>query len=967
MPTSWIHGACGACCALAALVVLSGTVHAGQRGADAVSSAPSGTVGVMPFVNISRAEADRWIGAGIAETLASDLQRAQGIAVVDREALSRALRSGPTIDADVVDDAVALSICRELGATWLITGGYQRVGDRLRITARLLEVETGTVIHTVKVDGAVGELFVLQDRVVDALGAQLGMDRRAPSRRAARADSERIDPPERLLAPPVRPSASAPPVPGIGSGPTRSPAPAATAAAGFAAPSLAIDGPPPPQPPDVISRDAAGRATVRAVRLTDPLNIDGNLDERVYQDVPAASDFIQYLPIEGTPATEQTEVWVLFDGDNIYISVRCWDSAPESQWVANEMRRDAFNIVNNEHIVIVLDTYYDRRNAIIFTINPLGGRMDGQITDERAYNGDWNPIWEPQTGRFENGWTLEAAIPFKSLRYRPGRAQTWGVNVQRFVRWKNELSALTRLLPGRGPAAIFQISLSATLVGLEVPEAGRTLEIKPYAISELTGDRTSARPISNDLGGDFGLDVKYGVTENLVADLTVNTDFAQVEADEQQINLTRFSLFFPEKREFFLENQGVFVFGGARSAGARGGGTDVPVLFYSREIGLDRGQEVPMDVGGRLTGRVGRFSVGLLNIQTGGVPDIGALGTNFTVARVRSDVLRRSNVGALFTGRSVSKSGTGSSETYGVDGVFSFYDHLNINTYWSKTSTPGLRGDDVSYRGQLDYNGDRYGVQAERLVVGGDFKPEVGFLRRDDFERNFGSFRFSPRPDRIAAVRRFTYQGQIAYVLDRAGLVETRENQAQFGIELENSDQFNVTHTRSYEFLKRPFRIAPGVTIPVAGYTFQDTEVSFTLGQQRTLSGRVSLQHGSFFSGEKTTVGFSRGRLELTPQLSVEPSVSYNRVDLPEGRFTTNLVTTRTTYTVTPLMFVSALLQYNSSSHSLSTNIRLRWEYQAGSELFVVYNEQRDTLTPIRFPELLNRAFIVKVNRNLRF
>ena len=576
--------------------------------------------------------------------------------------------------------------------------------------------------------------------------------------------------------------------------------------------------------------------------------------------------------------------------------------------------------------------------------------------------------WLIRTARFDGGWTMEAAIPFKSLRYRPGREQIWGVNIIRIVQWKNERSSLTALPAARGLAGQFMASFSATLVGLEAPVGGsRTLELKPYAISEVAGTQSGRPTLSNDFTGDVGFDVKYGVTENLVGDLTVNTDFAQVEADTQQVNLTRFSLFFPEKREFFLENQGTFAFGGARIAGARGGGTDVPVLFYSREIGLDRGQEVPMDIGGRLTGRVGRFSVGFMNIQTGGVPDIGARSTNFTIARIRRDILRRSNVGLLFTGRSVSKDGEGSSETYGIDGVFSFYDNLNINTYWSKTQTPGLTGDDVSYRGQLDYNSDRYGVQVERLVVGGDFRPEVGFLRRDDFDRRFGLFRFSPRPERIDSIRKLTFQGQAAYVLDRAGLLETRENQIQVGVELENSDAFNLTHTDSYEFLKQPFGIAPGVTIPIGGYGFQDTQVSYTIGPQRMLAGMVSLQHGSFFSGNKTTVGFSRGRLELTLQFSLEPGVSYNRVDLPEGLFTANLVTTRTTYTVTPLMFVSALLQYNSSSDSLSTNVRLRWEYQPGSELFVVYNEQRDTLAPRRLPELKNRAFVVKINRLFRF
>ena len=327
---------------------------------------------------------------------------------------------------------------------------------------------------------------------------------------------------------------------------------------------VAIDGPSAPQPPDVMSRDAVGRVTVRAVRVNEALTIDGRLEEPVYQEVPPLSGFIQVEPDAGAPATEDTEAWVFFDDDNFYLSARAWDSAPESEWVANEMRRDAFNVLMNGRVGFLLDTFYDRRNGLIFNVNAIGGRTDGQMTDERTdtYNGDLNPIWDVKTGRFEHGWTFEAAIPFKSLRYRSGREQVWGLNIMRFVRRKNEISYLTQLPAVMGLAGIFQASLAATLVGLEVPEASRSLEIKPYAISELTTDRSTVPRISNDLDGDVGLDVKYRVTDGLVADLTVNTDFAQVEADEQQVNLTRFSLFFPEKREFFLENLGLFAFGG---------------------------------------------------------------------------------------------------------------------------------------------------------------------------------------------------------------------------------------------------------------------------------------------------------------------------------------------------------------------------------------------------------------------
>ena len=726
-----------------------------------------------------------------------------------------------------------------------------------------------------------------------------------------------------------------------------------------------IDGPPPPQPPDVISRDPAGRATVRAVRVVDALTIDGTLDERVYETVAPFGGFIQMEPTAGAPATERTEAWVFFDDTHLYIAARAWNAAPESEWVVNEMRRDSVNLSQNESVGVLIDTFYDRRNGILLTFNPIGGRTDGQVSNERSYNSDWNPVWTLETGRFEGGWSFEAAIPFKSMRYRLGRAQVWGLQLRRRVRHKNETSFLTPMDPGLGQTAIFQVSQSATLVGLEVPPSGRPIEIKPYLIGDVSSDVSASPAVSNELGGNVGLDlVKYGITENLTADFTVNTDFAQVEADEQQVNLTRFSLFFPEKREFFLENQGLFAFGGA-GTGPFGGGGNTPVLFYSRQIGLNQGREVPIVAGGRLTGRVGTFSVGVLNIQTDDALEAGAVATNFSVVRLNRDLLRRSRVGAILTRRSVSTRGPGSNETYGVDGTFAFYENLSMNTYWATTRTSGLR-DEVSYRGQLDYTGDRYGVQLERLVVGTDFNPEVGFLRRSDFERSFGSFRFSPRPQSIAAIRKFSWEGQFDYITDRDGVLETREVQGRFGIEFESSDNVNGTYTRSYELLKQPFPIAPGVTIPVGGYSFQDVRVSLALGQQRPLSGTLSVQHGSFFSGTRTSVGFSRGRLEVTPQLSIEPSVSVNWVDLPEGEFTTELVTARTTYTVTPLMFVSALVQYNSSNDSLGANLRFRWEYQPGSELFVVYNEQRDTLTP-HFPELENRALIIKINRLFRF
>ena len=736
----------------------------------------------------------------------------------------------------------------------------------------------------------------------------------------------------------------------------------------------AVDGPAAPVPPEVISRDASGQAIIRAVRLASPLTLDGRLDETVYRDVPAISDFIQNDPREGEPATEKTEVWVLFDGNTLYLVARCWESQPE-RMVVNEMRRDNTTIVQNDGIAFGLDTFHDRRNAVVFELNAIGGRIDGQVTNERQMNLDWNPVWDLKIGRFENGWTVETAIPFKSLRYRPGTAQTWGFNARRVNRWKNEVSYINRIPASMTLRGHFQSSLMATLVGLEAPSGARNIEVKPYATSHVLTDRLSLPPVANDVGGNLGGDFKYAISQAMTADATVRTDFAQVEADEQQVNLTRFSLFFPEKREFFLENQGTFAFGGTLGIGGGGGGggggalanpTDTPLLFYSRRIGLSDGREVPILAGGRVSGRIGRYSLGVLNIGTDDVPASETGATNFSVVRVKRDILRKSSVGAILTGRSLSQTGSGSNEAVGVDATLGFYDNLTINTYWARTRTDGLSGDDASYRAQLDYAGDRYGLQLERLSVGAHFNPEVGFVRRADMRRSFGQFRFSPRPRGSSTVRRLSSVGSLAYIENGAGRLETRDADAEFTVEFQNSDRFSVGYSNTYEFLPSAFEIASGVTLPVDGYDFASVRTGYTLGAQRAVSGSVTIEHGSFYSGHKTSLAWSRGRFNVGPQLSLEPRISLDVVDLAEGAFTNRLLGSRVTYTISPLMFVSALLQYSSNANVVSANVRLRWEYRPGSELFVVWNEQRDTLTP-RFPDLANRALIVKINRLLRF
>ncbi|NOT43755.1 MAG: carbohydrate binding family 9 domain-containing protein [Acidobacteria bacterium] len=712
-----------------------------------------------------------------------------------------------------------------------------------------------------------------------------------------------------------------------------------------------------PQGQDVVFRTGAD-VTVRAFRIDAPLTLDGRLDEHWYEDIAPIGGFVQQEPFEGQPATEPTELWIFYDDQNVYFAVRCFDSQPE-RMVANEMRHDSSNLINNEQVTFVIDTFHDRRNGFLFLINSLGGMLEEVFVDERNPSRDWNTVWNGKTARFDQGWSLEVTIPFKSLRYQPGTDQVWGLNVNRVVRWKNERQFLSPLPAAFGVQGIFRVSSAATMVGLQAPPPSKNLQVKPYTIGGVSTDRRAG--IDNDPSGDFGLDVKYGITRGLTADFTYNTDFAQVEEDEQQINLTRFSLFFPEKREFFLEGQTLFNFGG-RAATAAGG--DAPILFFSRQVGLAGGRPVPILGGGRLTGKAGAYSIGMVNIQTEDDAAVGAEATNFTTVRVRREILSRSTIGAIFTGRSHSGVVDGSNQAFGVDALFSLGPNTRINTYLAKTWTEGRAGNDLSHRAELDYSTDRYGVNIEQLTVEGNFNPEVGFLRRTDFTKSAANLRFSPRPRNQRVIRKHYYEGRLDYYATGTGRLESRLAQATYRLEFQNSDRINVQGSRYYERLRVPFRIASNVTLPVEGYSFQDLLASYQLGQQRRVAGTISWQTGSFYNGDQTAVSY-RGRVEVTPVLALEPGISVNWIDLEQGSFTTKLVSTRVTSTLTPRMFAAALIQYNSSANSFSSNVRFRWEYKLGSELFVVYSEGRNTLGA-GFPTIDTRGLVVKINHLFR-
>ncbi len=719
----------------------------------------------------------------------------------------------------------------------------------------------------------------------------------------------------------------------------------------------------------IVSRGGPDNVTVRAVRVESPLRIDGRLEEEVYRTVDPISDFIQQEPDEGQPATEKTEAWILFDDVHLYICARNWDSHPERE-IANELRRDNGNILGNENFTFVIDTLHDRRNGYLFQTNALGALRDMTVTDDQQ-NSAWNGIWYVKTGRFENGWTMEVAIPFKSLRYGGSGPQTWGINLRRLVKWKNEFSYLSLVPAALGTGGVSRMASAATVVGLETPAESKNLELKPYAVASSTTDRSGSLPFENRGDANAGLDFKYGLTRSLIVDATYRTDFAQVEEDLQQINLTRFSVFFPEKRDFFIEGQGIFDFGGVQAGNSPG---DVPLLFFSRQIGLSGSQAVPVEGGIRLTGRAGAYSIGALNIQTGEKLSARALSTNFSTLRVKRNLFRRSNVGMMATRRGpaqgvVAGALQDASYSAGVDATMLFYKSINFTTYYAMTSTPGVNGRNItgsSYRGRFDYNADRYGANVEHMLIDREFRPEVGYVRRTDIRRSFAQLRFSPRPRNSARIRKYTYQASVDYVTDAAAIaLQSRELAGVFRIDFQSSDQFSVESSHEYELLPTRFAIAPGVVVPAGGYTYTTNRVSYSLGQQRRLSGRLSTSIGSLYDGTKSDVTFS-GRWGVIPQFSIEPSMTLAWGWLPYGDFAARLVGSRFTLTPTARMSISSLMQFNIDGKSLTSSARLRWEYTGGSELFVVYSDGRDTRT-VGFPGLLNRTFAVKATRLFRF
>ena len=729
--------------------------------------------------------------------------------------------------------------------------------------------------------------------------------------------------------------------------------------------------PTPLQATEATSHDDHNQITVYATHTPEPLVIDGFLEDEIYRSTKPIDRFIQQVPNEGEPATDKTEVWIFFDETNLYFSARFWDEEP-NKILANELRRDSFGIYLNDNFAVAIDTFNDGRNGFLFQTNAIGGMGDGYMTDERVHDRDFNTVWRSRSQKFDSGWTVEMAIPFKSLRFKTNENPVWGINFRRINQKKNEHAFITEIPASLGGRGIYKMSSAASLVGLSLPSASKHLEFKPYALTTMTTNLEAEPPFSNKKEGNFGFDMKYGVTRGLTLDLTYNTDFAQVEADEQQVNLTRFSLFFPEKRDFFLEGSGIFSFGDAGRAGGRGRSSsfrppsNTPLLFFSRRIGLDDGKNIPLVAGGRLSGRAGNYSIGALATRTSD-PELAKGNTDFTVLRLKRNIFRRSNIGILATHRKPSDSTLGINHVLGVDMNLSFFQDLRINGYYAFTRTNNISSsENESYNAKFDYAGDKYGVQVNHLTVEKDFNPEIGFLRRNDFRRNFAELRYSPRPKRIKAIRKIRLETSFEHITNNRGKLETRQIELSHAIEFESGNRWNISYHDNFEYLDKDFEIADGIIIPPGDYSFSNMTTTYWIGGGSSIFGSINFLRGDFFSGDRTQVSYN-GRWAISPNFSMEPNLALNFVDLPEGSFVARLIGTRATFMASPRMFASVLTQYNSSNDSLNANVRVRWEYSPGSDLFVVYSEGRLVEHGNSFSVINNKSLAIKLTRLLRF
>jgi hypothetical protein len=681
--------------------------------------------------------------------------------------------------------------------------------------------------------------------------------------------------------------------------------------------------------------------------------LDGDLSDSAWAETTPIGAFTQREPKSGAPPTESTEVWLGFTKDHLYIAVRCIDSRPDSIF-ATQMTRDA-NLDRDDRIEILLDTFQDGRNAYYFATNPAGALVDGTITESGKPKLEWDGVWNVRTKISRDGWTAEIEIPFKSLSFNPRQSQ-WGFNISRTLARMREES---RWASPSFDIQFNQVAMAGTIEGLSGLSQGIGLDVKPWGLLGFTRDISRADQASWE--GDGGVDVFWRVTSNLVSSTTVNTDFAETEVDTRQINLTRFPLFFPEKRVFFLENAGIFEF-------AQNARDQEFVPFFSRTMGLVNGKEVPILVGTKLTGKVGRFDVGLMDVMTRD-SDV-APGRNFVVGRIKANFWDQSYLGALFT--EGEPTGKTRNRVGGVDlklFTSNFLNHrknIGLMLFGTKSATPELKGRDTGYGAEFTYPNDFVDVGYRWRVLGENYNPALGFVARKG--NRFQELRTNLRPrPKFWHIRQMNFQFNYTEYFNLAyHAIESRKIfTAPVNWRFHNGAHVEYNWQPTFERLFVPFNIHPGISIPVGSYWTTRHRVEFNTAQNKHLMFDMTYWGGSFYTGSsnelRTAVLWRKDR-----HLSTSLELQQYFVQLKEGDFTTRLALYKLDYAFTPYLSVSNFVQYDTQSRNIGLQSRARWIWTPGNEMYFVFNHawQQDPLD--RF-ETIRTNFRAKLNYTFRF
>ena len=717
-------------------------------------------------------------------------------------------------------------------------------------------------------------------------------------------------------------------------------------------------------PPTTAQTSTSPRPTIEALRIDAPIRLDGVLDEAAWEQAPVGSGFTAREPEDDRPAAQQTEFSVVYTENVLYFGIRAHDPEPDAI-VAKELQRDSDHGRNDDSLAIVLDTFHDQRNSVTFEVNPLGARTDSLVTDEgKDQNIEWNGVWNATARRTTEGWQAEVAIPFATLRFDPAQS-VWGLNVRRVVRRTNEESNWAPIGREIGPRAVSRmyaahwVSLAGDLTGISGVKPGRRLDVKPFVLASAAEEpRNEASGTIDDIDG--GIDLKWGLTKSLTLDLTYNTDFAQVEVDQQQVNLTRFSLFFPEKREFFLENAGIFEFGPP----SPGGGNRPPLMktFFSRRIGLDRGEEVPIDIGARLTGRAGAWNVGLLTVGTEAVAAgnrPGAAAAQHSVFRLKRDLGERSSVGMIYT--ELDPRGGARNQLYGVDLDYKPNRQSQFYLFGAASEDEGRSGDTGALGTGWAYTTRTVRANVDLTEAQGNFNPGSGFLLRRDFRRYHPTVRWEPRVNR-GVVRSWVLEAELDYFeRESLGRIESRKLLlAPIGMRTTGDDRFRLAFVNDVEQLFEPFEIRPGIVIPAGLYKFDSIFLRGFSNQGRRLAWRGNINVGEFFGGDRRSYMLS-SFVRLSRHLLTEFQWNYNDVTLPQGDFTATIYTVRLDAAFSPDLRLNTLAQYNDAAQLAGVNVRFNWIYKPGANLFVVYNHNWDAPT-FSARETARRELIVKFN-----